>query len=236
MYLRLCGCEWDEDTLEAAFKGGHLETLTSLIRFGCPSLDCESLCDIAIKYDQAPVLGWLRERYSARTVGNYLYDKWLTVVASGSLEVLKYLRDLEVKEDGLQEGDGWDPYTCFVAIEEGHIHVLQWAIDAGCPWTVESRDPDTLQTGLFAAIAAKRPECVEFIIGLKVGVNADTQGLYAPLYEAAKIGELEIVRVLVQAGANVNVIDESDEATPLDAAMAEGHQEVADFLRRASHF
>ena len=53
-----------------------------------------------------------------------------------------------------------------------------------------------------------------------------------PLYTASLNGNLEIVKLLVQAGADVDERDGKNSSTPLHAACKGGHKEVAVYLIR----
>jgi ankyrin repeat protein len=54
------------------------------------------------------------------------------------------------------------------------------------------------------------------------------QGL--PLLVAATVGNLEIVKLLVNAGVDVNKFDPDDDETALFRAMFNGHQDVVEYL------
>ena len=53
-----------------------------------------------------------------------------------------------------------------------------------------------------------------------------------PLHTASEKGHLEIVKLLLQAGAGVDVGDGKDNSTPLHLACEEGHKEVAVYMIR----
>ena len=50
---------------------------------------------------------------------------------SGNLELVKSLR---------AAGCLWDHFTCSGAVDKGHVEVLRWARENGCPWTTDWRD------------------------------------------------------------------------------------------------
>jgi ankyrin repeat protein len=58
-------------------------------------------------------------------------------------------------------------------------------------------------TALRFAIEAKNAQAVKVLIAYKADVNADWRG-WAPLHHAASAGHLEIVKLLVAAGARVD--------------------------------
>jgi uncharacterized protein len=64
-----------------------------------------------------------------------------------------------------------------------------------------------------------------------VEVNAQDDYENTSLTRAAESGHLEVVRLLLENGANPNLRDEFDK-TPLELAEENGHFEVAEFVRR----
>jgi ankyrin repeat protein len=62
-------------------------------------------------------------------------------------------------------------------------------------------------------------------INVQSSINGET-----PLHEAASIGNLDIVELLLNHGANPKIKNHTD-ATPLDIAEIHGHDEVAKCLR-----
>ena len=54
-----------------------------------------------------------------------------------SKQILKWLRS---------EGCPWNKWACFKAALNGHLDVLQWAIDNGCPYQVNDYTREALQS------------------------------------------------------------------------------------------
>ncbi|CAL5227450.1 g10416 [Coccomyxa viridis] len=75
----------------------------------------------------------------------------------------------------------------------------------------------------FADLLAKHPGSVG-----DDGVSG--QSGYTPLHYAARSGHLEAVRMLIKAGANVNMTTSAGKATPLHRAAYMGHSAVAEAL------
>jgi ankyrin repeat protein len=70
---------------------------------------------------------------------------------------------------------------------------------------------------------------------LKVGVdpNVRERGGYTPLHVSAHNGDIEILRSLLMAGADLDAQND-DGKTPPDMAEAAGHQEAVRLLREWS--
>ena len=60
-------------------------------------------------------------------------------------------------------------------------------------------------------------------------VNKDISGL-SPLFLAAWLGRLSIVKMLIEAGANVNIVRAADGATPVFIAAEKGYTEIVEQL------
>ena len=88
------------------------------------------------------------------------------------------------------------------------------------------RDTDAL---LEAARSGDRARVVE-LLDRGVDVNAATRYGVTALGFAAGTGHLEIVRLLVERGANVNVADSFYGSRPIDFALRESHLDIALYL------
>lgn len=63
--------------------------------------------------------------------------------------------------------------------------------------------------------------------------KADDWANVTPLHYAALLNEVEMVALLVAAGANTDSRDSLDEETPIDVARAHGHDKIVELLLRA---
>jgi ankyrin repeat protein len=85
------------------------------------------------------------------------------------------------------------------------------------------------------AIALKRAiqESASGISALLIAAGEDPNSCdwgYSALYEAAKEGQIDIVKNLVEAGADINLIPEGYWTTPIYEAVQNGHLEVVRYL------
>lgn len=75
---------------------------------------------------------------------------------------------------------------------------------------------------------------INFLINLGANINALARFRWTSLHEAAFAGNVDCVKMLIAAGADVNIGD-IDDTTPLGIAIREGGEddEVAEILRAA---
>lgn len=67
---------------------------------------------------------------------------------------------------------------------------------------------------------------------LDIGADPNLRSSYGstPLWTAMIVKKLEIIRILVEKGANVNVHEEENGDTPLHSALIEGREDIAAYL------
>lgn len=245
-FLRdVCHCSWNMKSDQAA-QNGHLEILKYASTILCPSWNKSShfYSEMlhAAEYGQIHILEWAlvtfpKESYKA-------FDELTCIHAArgARLEVLRWLRGLDCS---------WNEGTCWAAIYDGHLHVLKWAIAEGCPWTIKDRDPREggtalhcvgnrrfdLNTGLHL-IGKLYVDFMEYLISLGADVNARDnvgRGGRTPIYMAIHEAELEAVKLLVRAGAYLNV-ECGGGRSALGEAVACGHDDIAEYLRNPPVF
>jgi ankyrin repeat protein len=158
---------------------------------------------------------------------------------SGHSEVVKALASLGV-EVNVRTSDGATPL--FIGAGKGRLEVVKTLASFGADVNTQTDDGTT---PLFIAAAADHDKMVRTLVSLGAdvnlrrknwkwsryyietfGMNPEESGDWTPLMIAARNGHVEVVKVLVKAGASVEVML-SDGRTALSLAIAMGHAEVA---------
>jgi hypothetical protein len=88
-------------------------------------------------------------------------------------------------------------------------------------------------TALHWAARDGHDECVKYCIEMGANVNARSIGGYTPLHFALlyeRVTAVKVVRVLLDAGASVDMIDDDDGWTPLHRAICTNRVDVARML------
>jgi ankyrin repeat protein len=86
-------------------------------------------------------------------------------------------------------------------------------------------------TALHAALAGPTPDVANWLIDAGADVNAVQQDGVTPLHEAALIGNVELVRLLLARGADRSVTDDKQRAAT-DFAREGGHAAVVELLEK----
>ena len=77
-----------------------------------------------------------------------------------------------------------------------------------------------------------RPEAIRLLVDLGFDVNARART--TALHEAAQRGDLRITSLLIELGANPDIVDTEFDSTPAGWAEHNGHGRVAEYLRQLS--
>lgn len=150
-------------------------------------------------------------------------------IRAGDLALLEeYAETLGGFPDGADPEMG--PWICMFA--GGPLVALRWALDRGAPVDPEVDDGFP---PLHAAIDAGGPEvCARLSLLIAAGANINRHGFndWTPLHMAAAKGNLEAVRLLLDAGADRSVRTRIDDhATAEEEARLLGQTEAADLIR-----
>lgn len=169
--------------------------------------------------------------------------KTLSVILKGaSPELKECFEELEKEKpsmDFIKERVEKNPNLCKEMASEGHL--LDVAASNGHLEVVKYLVPISPREGsnchpLHRAASEGHVECASFLLeaGFKLEATLPTRGA-TPLFWAAEHGSLEAVKFLVQKGANIETRGwrkgEIKNETPDEAALANGHKEVAEFLQ-----
>jgi ankyrin repeat protein len=144
----------------------------------------------------------------------------------GNLKTIDILVDAGAN---LFQKDKFGKSAILFAAEGGKPEVIKKFLSLG--FDANTADDYSGRTALIAAV--RYPEAIKVLMeaGAKVNDRQTVLGMTA-LYVAAQNGWTDSVRVLIDAGADVNISD-TDGQTPLNRAIVGKHTEVADLLRKA---
>ncbi len=116
-------CAWDYETTSAAADGGHLHILQWLRD---ASIHGDDICpwdsdiyDWAAEGGHSDIVTWIYYNNSQLTPSTYVIAH---IAESGDLEMLKWLRNGNVKPDVFP----WDDLASAYAAREGHFEILKW--------------------------------------------------------------------------------------------------------------
>jgi len=149
---------------------------------------------------------------------------------NGHLEVVCYLLD-QGAEVNTRERSGWTHLTN--ACTSGNLPTVQLLVSRGANTTTVT--PGERHTLLISAAVRGKGEVVRYLLGIKA-VRAtniiDAQDCHrrTALWNAAWKGHLEVVKLLVEAGANPMMAD-SDGVKPITIARHHGHHECIELLQ-----
>jgi ankyrin repeat protein len=85
------------------------------------------------------------------------------------------------------------------------------------------------QTALMWSVARKHPEVTQLLLQHGADINARSKSGFTPLMFAAQLGDMDFVRMLIAAGANVKDVS-PEHGSALLVAAASGHEALAIFL------
>ncbi|KAG2492690.1 hypothetical protein HYH03_009104 [Edaphochlamys debaryana] len=119
-----------------------------------------------------------------------------------------------------------------LAARGGHLEAFQVLVEAGAKLDVDV--PEGGWQLLHSAAAGGDPAVTQAVLQAGADVNARNEHGHTPLALAALRGNLEAVRVLLDARADADIAEdpEEDGRTPLALALEEGHSAVAALLVR----
>ena len=90
--------------------------------------------------------------HHAALYGNLELVKWLCGEGGFSMDLVMMKQaargdNLELVQWLRGEGCPWNYWTCYQAVDKGHVEVLRWACENGCQWGAEDRDRAAAELG-----------------------------------------------------------------------------------------
>lgn len=141
----------------------------------------------------------------------------------GHAEVVKFLIESQATLDA---ADTFGRTPLMWAADKGHTDVVRLLVNHGADQKAKT---NTGWTALRYALQSGNADVVNLLKGQVKIDDLDNDG-FSDLHRAASGGQADRVRLLLDAGADVNVRQGTFKGTPLQYAASEGHAEVVKLL------
>jgi ankyrin repeat protein len=158
-----------------------------------------------------------------KSAGKDLHNSLIAAITNGDLDLTKQM----VAAGADLVGYDWDLGYCplGMAIERGHLNIVQFLLSAGA----NPHGGSTSTTALGLATEQGEMEMINLLLSSKVDVNAPVAADgWTALLAAIKNGHHSIVQLLVAAGANVNVWSRGE--TPILLAAKCDERDIYQYL------
>jgi uncharacterized protein len=177
----------------------------------------------------------LRAGADANTVNDFGMTPLSQACTNGSAPMLRLLLKSGANPN-TAVGTGETPLmTC---ARTGNVDAVKLLLEFGA--AVNAKEPSQNQTALMWAIAERHAGVVKALIDAHADLKGATKQGFTPIHFAARIGDLEIVKQLLAAGVDVNLLTQGSEGggrnggaagyTPLLVATVRAQIDVALYL------
>nr|CDJ80356.1 Ankyrin and K Homology domain containing protein [Haemonchus contortus] len=147
--------------------------------------------------------------------------------AAGQEKVVRMLIDSKCNLD-LRNENGH--CALMEAASAGHLNIVKLLIESGAKAVFVNMNSEFKESPLTLAAYKGYTDVIEYLLSLNdYDRSTRDEELHTALMEAAMDGHLEVARILIQAGAPVNLTSESYES-PLTLSCCGGHAELAKLL------
>ncbi|XP_071444003.1 alpha-latrotoxin-Lg1a-like [Hetaerina americana] len=199
---------------------------------------------VAVQRNHLDIVKYLIEKgANINSRGEYGNTPLHVAAKHGNLDIIKYLVEHQAANFNERNNNGRTPLDMTVGSRHGKLDVVKYLIDQGA--SINGRDNYGLTLLHHAALCDQISECDQDVIkyliekkGANADVNAKDNDGHTPLYLAVKYGKLNIVKYLIENGANANVRDNYGD-TLLNFANRMGHFRLGEYLKsegvRRSH-
>jgi ankyrin repeat protein len=145
----------------------------------------------------------------------------------GHLEVITHLIEAgaNVNARGTRSGT-----VLQMACVGGHKAIVQSLVEAGAD--VNAKAGQACGTALVAAASHQYSEIMKFLMQNGAHVDVEMEGNGSALYTAAKAGDVKLVKILLEAGADINGLTGTNAPSALQGAVSSGSLSLVNLLIR----
>jgi ankyrin repeat protein len=214
----------------------HMKTIRALIDAGANVAAVEDALSAAVSHGATEELVRLlvshnADRSGVARGGNPMINYWIAcplheAAEAGNLEQVKRLLQTRGFHANMQDGGHLAPL--YWAALRGHINIIEFLLQQGAQ--IGATYGRHAISALYVAAGEGKEEAVRFLCAHQADVNQENASHDTPLDAAAHNGHLNVVRALVEVGANISHVNVNNQVTPLLRAIQNNHQDVAQFL------
>jgi len=160
-------------------------------------------------------------------IASFLADKTvgLTIFEAAATGKINNIIRLLARDPQLVSAYSEDGFQALgLASYFGHLDSAEYLVKAGAPVNSHSNN-DTKAAPIHSASAGRHHKVVKMLLDNRADPNIREQGGYTSLHITAQSGNVEMIRVLLFGGADVN-LKSDDDKSPLDIAIETGHDKA----------
>ena len=166
--------------------------------------------------------------WAINSTNMYGYGPMQLAAQNGYADVLALLI-----EDGgdvnLRRPSSWNS-PLIMAASRGHVDCCRLLLDKGADPNAYGMFGGTRHTALQSSVRGGHVEAVKFFLERGIGPN-EKQGSTSALHRACRWNHMEIVKILVAAGADITSRQEWSGNTPYQFAVKYEHNDIAAYLK-----
>ena len=219
-----------ESAIEIAAECGFHEIVQFLVECGQSQAIIDKALLVASKFDLETVEYLVRTgaaSVNAATQDSFRLTPLWYACSYGRSEIVEYLLGVSANCNVRTTDNGETPLMR--AVDEGHLRIVELLVKANASVNCRGTNETNL-TPLASAIEGTWYAIAGFLIESKAEVNV--KGTQSPLLVAARRGApLHMIRLLVEAGANLEERRRKDGQTALQVALSRGDQNTVKYLR-----
>jgi ankyrin repeat protein len=150
----------------------------------------------------------LRAGADANAVNDFGTSPLSEACLNGSTDMVRLLLRNRANPN-LPIGSGETPLM--ICARTGSADALRLLVESGA--AVDAKEPSQNQTALMWAAAEKHPSAVKALIDAHVDTKARTKQGFAAIHFAARVGDVESIKLLLAAGVDINLLTQADRDT-----------------------